>query len=108
MQLRASKRSARHSINKPRLSNTLQKPVSNYRPHPRLLPDFDTIQQADVEAASKLCDIAFATTDQAAQRQKLFSEDEIEYEKKNVTLIEQTQRTLDHENDLSKIENAHI
>ena len=48
---------------------------------------------------SKLRDIAFATTYQNAQRQKLFLEDEIEYEKiKAATLIEQTQRTLDHEN----------
>ena len=48
-------------------------------------------QQADVEAASNLRDIAFTTTDQAAQRQKLFLEDEIEYEKiKTATLIEQT------------------
>ena len=71
--------------------------------------DFDTIQQADVEAASKLRDIAFATTDQTTQRQKLFLEDEIKYEKiKTAAFIEQTQRTLDHENDLRKIENARI
>ena len=50
-----------------------------------------------------------ATKNQDAQRQKLLLEDEIEYEKiKTATLIEQTQRTLDHENDLLEIENARI
>ena len=73
------------------------------------MPNFDTIQQADVEAASKLRDIAFATTDQNAQKQKLLLEDEIEYEKiKTDTLIEQTQRRLDHKNELLEIENARV
>ena len=72
-------------------------------------PNFDTIQQADVEAASKLHDIAFATADQNAQQQKLLLEDEIEYKKrKTETLIEQTQQNLDHENDILEIENARI
>ena len=57
------------------------------------------VQQADAQTASKLCDISFAATDQNAQRQKLLIEDEIEYEKiRTDTLIEQTQRKLDHDN----------
>ena len=67
------------------------------------------IEQADVETASKLHDIAFATTDQNAQRQKLIIEDEIDYEKiKTDTLIEQTQRNLDHDDEIVEIENARL
>ena len=81
MQSLASRRSARRSLNKSCTSNPIQIPVTNYQPLPHISPNFDTVQQADVEAASKLRDIAFATTDQNAQRQKLLLEDGIEYEK---------------------------
>ena len=65
------------------------------------------IEQTDVEIASKLHDVAFATTYQNTQRQKLLIEDEIEYEKIRAdTLIKQTQRKLDHENELIEIENT--
>ena len=67
------------------------------------------IQQLDVETASKLCDIAFATTDQNSQSQKLLIEDEIEYEKsKTDTLIEQNQRKLCNEKELIELENTRV
>ena len=67
------------------------------------------IEQADVETASKLHDLAFATIDQNSQRQKLFIEDEIEQEKiKTDTLIEQAQRKLDHNNEIIEAENARL
>ena len=109
IQSRASKRSSRHLRNIPHPSISIKILVYNYRPPPRMLPEFDTIQQADVEAELKLRDFAFATTDQTAQHQKLFLEDEIEYENiKTATLIEQNQRKLEHENDLNEIENTRI
>ena len=68
------------------------------------MPNYDTIEQADVEATSKLRDYAFATTDQTAQHQKLLLENEIAYENlKTATLIEQSQRAIDHENGVNKI-----
>ena len=83
--------------------------VLSYQPPKRLSPNFDTIQQADIETASKLRDLAFVTTDQNVQRHKLFIEDEIEYEKiKTDTLIEQTQHNLDHDDEIIEIENARL
>ena len=78
VQSRASMRSSRHLRNKPRPSNFNETPVSNYRKPPCLSPDFGTVQQADVEAASELRDFAFAATDQTAQHQKLLLENELE------------------------------
>ena len=77
LQSRVSRRSRRSFKSCP--SNPSSILVTNYQPPPHILPSFDTIQQADVEAASKLWDIAFATTDQNAQKQKLLLENEIEY-----------------------------
>ena len=68
LQSRASRRSGRRLLNKSRPSNPIRIPVSNYRLPLCISLNFDTVQQADVEAASKLRDIAFATTDQNAQR----------------------------------------
>ena len=84
-------------------------PLNTYQPPLHISTHFNMIQQVDVETTSKLRDIAFATTDQNAQRQKLLIEDEIEYKKiKTDTLIEQTQCKLDHENELLEIENARM
>ena len=107
VQSHVSKRSRRS--NRSRISNQSSKMSLLYQLPKRLSPNFNTIEQADIETASKLCDIAFATTDQNAQRQKLMIEDEIEYEKiKTDTLIEQTQHNLDHDDEIIEIENARL
>ena len=104
LESRASMRSSRRLRNKPRPSKINDIPVSVYTKPPHLSPNYDTIEQADVEAASKLSDYAFATMDQTAQHQKLLLENEIAYENlKTATLIEQSQRAIDHENDINEI-----
>ena len=99
-------RPSRHSIKSHRSTQSL-KPEATYQPPQRLSPNFNTIEHTYVETASKLRDLAFTTTDQNAKRQKLITEDEIEYEKiKMDTLTEQTQRKLDHDNEIIEEENA--
>ena len=79
LQSRVSRHSRRSFNSRPSKSSSI--PVPNYQPPPHISPNFDTVQQADVEAVSKLRNIAFATTDHNAQKQKLLLADEIEYEK---------------------------
>ena len=62
LQTRASMKSSRRLPNKSHPSNfNNQVPVSVYNKPPRLSHNYDTIEQAEVEATSKLRDYAFAT-----------------------------------------------
>ena len=108
LQSRASMRSSRRLRNKPRPSNfNNQVPVSVYNKPPCLSRNYDTIEQAEVEATTKLCDYAFAMTHQAAQQQKQILENEIAYENlKTTTLIERSQLAIDHENKKQKADIA--
>ena len=100
-------RSSRHLRNKPHPSKINKIPVSVYIKPPRLWPNYNTFEQADAEATSNLRDYVFATTDQTTQYQKLLLENEFAYENlKTATLIEQSQRVINDENDLNEIENA--
>ena len=55
-------RRSRRSI-KSRFSNQSSIPLNTYQLPPHISPNFNTIQQVDVETASKLRNITFATTD---------------------------------------------
>ena len=98
-------RSSCHLRNKPRpytLNNQI--PISVYNKSHRLLHIYNTIEQAEVEATLKLRDYAFAKMDQTTPQQKQLLEKEIAYEiLKTATLIEQSQRAIDHENDVNEI-----
>ena len=88
-------------MNKSRYSIQSLKQTLSYQPPKRLSPNFNTIQQAGVKTPSKLCNIAFATTDRNAQKHKLIIDDEIQYKKIKIdTLIEQTQHNIDHDNEI--------
>ena len=102
---RASLRSTRSFRNKPRTFDRNKRiPKSIYNKPPRPIRNYDTVEQAEVEVSSKLRDFALATSDQTAEQQKLLLENEIAFEDiKTATLIEKTQRAIDHENEINKI-----